>query len=71
MVVRMLPTVSIYVNATIKWQLRVHEYINELLKLFLKIRQAKIALKQTLALKLGVTLVLENGQRPSMERSLC
>ena len=36
----------------------VHEYINELLKPFLKIRESKIALNQTLTLKLGVTLVL-------------
>ena len=36
----------------------VHEYINELLKPFFKIRESKIALNQTLTLKLGVTLVL-------------
>ena len=36
----------------------VHEYINKLLKPFFKIRQSKIALNQTITLKLGVTLVL-------------
>ena len=35
-----------------------YEYINKLLKPFFKIRQSKIALNQTLTLKLGVTLVL-------------
>ena len=46
------------VNASIEWQFCVHEYINELLKPFLKFRQSKIVLKQILTLKLGVTLVL-------------
>ena len=36
----------------------VHEYINKLLEPFFKIRQSKIALNQTLTLKIGVTLVL-------------
>ena len=36
----------------------VHEYINKLLKPFFKIRESKIALNQTLTMKLGVTLVL-------------
>ena len=35
-----------------------HEYINKLLKPIFKIRQRKIALNQTLTLKLGATLVL-------------
>ena len=35
-----------------------HEHINKLLKPFYKLRQSKIALNQTLTLKLGVTLVL-------------
>ena len=35
-----------------------YEDINKLLKPLFKIRQSKIALKQTLTLKLGVTLVL-------------
>ena len=42
----------------LEWQFWVHEYINKLLKTLFKIWQSKIALKQTLTLKLGVTLVL-------------
>ena len=43
---------------SIEWQFGVHEHINELLKPFFEIRQSKIALMQTLTLRLGVTLVL-------------
>jgi len=47
-----------HVDASTKWQLWIHEYINKLLKAFFKIRQSKITLNQTLTIKLGVTLVL-------------
>ena len=46
----------------IEWQFGAHEYINELIKLDFKIRQSKIALKETPILKLGVTLVLTESQ---------
>ena len=51
-------TYSECVDASIEWQFWVHEYINKRLKPFFKIRQSKIALKQALTLKLGVTLVV-------------
>ena len=51
-------TYSEHVDASIEWQFWVYECINELLKTFFKIRQSKVALNQTLTLKLGVTLVL-------------
>ena len=40
------------------WNEISHEYINELLKPFLKLGEARLPIKQTLTLKLGVTLVL-------------
>ena len=43
------------IDVSIEWQFWVHEYINETV---FKIRQGKIALKQALTLKLGVTLIL-------------
>ena len=49
----MLPTVRCRcIHSVANWG---HEYINKPLK---QIRQSKIALNQTLTLKLGVTLVL-------------
>ena len=51
-------TYSEHVDASIECQFWLYEYINKPLKPLFKIRQRKIALKQILTLKLGVTLVL-------------
>ena len=40
LVVRTLPTVSVYMHASIKWQFLVHDYVNEPLNLFLKLGKA-------------------------------
>ena len=49
------------INVSIDWQFWVHEYINKLLKANIKIRQSKIAQRETQTLKLGQTLVMTVG----------
>ena len=40
--VRTLPTVNEYVDASIEWQFGGYEYINELLKRFLQLGKARL-----------------------------